>query len=115
MPELLLLSNSTNHGREYLEHAWPTILEFLRECTELVFIPFAGGDHKAYTQKVRSAFAHHGISVRGLPANESARQVIDSAQHIFVGGGNTFRLLATLQRLDLVEILQERVRAGSLR
>lgn len=115
MPEMLLLSNSTNYGRSYLDHAWPAVLEFLNDCTELVFIPFAGGDHAAYTEKVRTAFETHGIQVRGLPANDSAQQVLQSAQHVFVGGGNTFRLLARLQRLDLVEVLQEQVRSGSLR
>jgi len=37
---------------------------------------------------------------------------VREAEAIFVGGGNTFRLLATLYRLGLLEPIRQRVRAG---
>jgi dipeptidase E len=33
---------------------------------------------------------------------------------LFVGGGNSFRLLHTCQRLDLPDLVRERVRSDSL-
>ena len=37
---------------------------------------------------------------------------IREAEAIYVGGGNTFRLLDALYRFDLLDIIRERVRAG---
>src|SRR5258708_34574343 len=37
---------------------------------------------------------------------------LDHADGVFVGGGNTFRLLKTLQERKLLEPLRDRVRAG---
>jgi dipeptidase E len=109
---LLLLSNSTNHNRGYLEHALPEVLDFLDGVTELTFVPFAGGDHDAYTATVRAAFAPYGIAVAGLQEAADPVAAVGSAQALFIGGGNTFRLLATLQRLGLVEAIRTGVREG---
>jgi len=110
--QLLLLSNSTNHGQGYLEHALPEVLAFLHGVTELTFVPFAGSDPDRYTATVRAAFEPHGISVLGLHEAIDPVAAVSTAQALFVGGGNTFRLLATLQRLRLVPAIRARVRQG---
>ncbi|MFC3996021.1 dipeptidase PepE [Nocardiopsis sediminis] len=112
MPELLLFSNSVNHGRGFLDHAWEAVEAFLGERDEVVFVPFAGGDRPAYTRRVADAFATRGLRVRGLPATGEAHAVLAGAQAVFVGGGNTFRLVDTLQRLDLMAALRDAVGAG---
>ncbi|MBV2366523.1 dipeptidase PepE [Streptomonospora nanhaiensis] len=112
MPELLLFSNSTNHGRGYLDHAWEEVEAFLDGRDRVAFVPFAGGDHGAYTARVAAAFAARGIAVTGVPADAGAAGVLDGAQAVFVGGGNTFRLVDTLQRTGLMDALRERVAAG---
>jgi dipeptidase E len=109
---LLLLSNSTNHGRGYLEHALPEVLAFLEGVTELTFLPFAGGDHDGYTASVRAAFEPYGIAVTGLHEAADPVASVASAQAVFVGGGNTFRLLAELQRFGLLPVIRARVQQG---
>jgi len=109
---LLLLSNSTNHGHEYLEHALPEVLAFLDGVTELTFVPHAGGDLDAYTAMVRATFEPHGIAVRSLHEAADPVAVIASAQALFVGCGNTFRLLAALQRLGVMPVIRARVQQG---
>jgi dipeptidase E len=109
---LLLLSNSTNHGSGYLAHALPEVLAFLDGVTELTFVPFAGGDHDTYTASVRAVLKPHGISVTGLHEAADPVAAVVSAQALFVGGGNTFRLLATLQRLGLLPVIRARVHEG---
>jgi dipeptidase E len=37
---------------------------------------------------------------------------VERAEAIFVGGGNTFRLLAELYRLDLLDVIRQRVHEG---
>lgn len=52
---LLLLSNSTQHGRGYLEHAIDTVTAFLPDGARLAFVPYALADYTAYTTRVREA------------------------------------------------------------
>jgi dipeptidase E len=110
--QLLLLSNSTPHGGGYLDHAWETIRELLADVRELVFVPFALQDHESYTARVRARFDGTGISVRKLPADATASVILAAAPAVFVGGGNTFRLLEALQRFSALGGLRRRAAAG---
>ena len=110
---LLLLSNSTEHGQGYLDHAMPAVLDFLGPVRRLVFVPFALRDHEAYTAKVWGRFEVVGIDVRGVRPEGSAAAVVEAAEALFVGGGNTFRLLDTLQRTGLLEAIRRRARRGT--
>lgn len=109
---LLLLSNSTNHGRGYLEHAWEAVRAFLGPARRLLFVPFALHDRAAYVQKVRGRFASAGLEVDALTADAAGQVMLLGAEAVFVGGGNTFRLLDTLQKSGLLGLLRERVRGG---
>lgn len=110
--ELLLMSNSTNHGGGYLEHALQAAAEILDGARELVFVSFALADGDAYTCKAAETFAPLGIAVRGLHAAADPVQEVVHASAVFTGGGNTFRLLKTLYELKLIEPLRQRVQAG---
>jgi dipeptidase E len=109
---LLLLSNSTNFGEKYLDHAMAEVRAFLGPVKRLTFVPFALADHDAYTAKARERFAREGIEVTALAADRGGSDSLDSAQAVFVGGGNTFRLLRTLQSTGHLDALRARVRAG---
>jgi dipeptidase E len=109
---LLLLSNSTNFGEKYLDHAMAEIRTFLGPVKRLTFVPFALADHEAYTAKARERFAREGIEVTALLADRGRADTLDAADAIFVGGGNTFRLLRTLQGFGYVEAIRARVSAG---
>jgi dipeptidase E len=113
MAKLLLLSNSTNAGSSYLEHAREALLDFLAGVEELLFIPFALADHDRYTAKTAAAFRPLGIRVQGLHAAADATAAIHNAQAVFAGGGNTFRLLKALQDQDLIAPLREAVASGT--
>src|SRR5256885_10753542 len=109
---LLLLSNSTSHGRGYLDHGMPAIRGLLGPLRRLLFVPFALKDREAYAARARERFAREGIAVDALTTGAEGRRALDGAEAVFVGGGNTFRLLATLQEADLLDPLGARVRAG---
>ncbi|MEW2353112.1 dipeptidase PepE [Spirillospora sp. NPDC029432] len=112
--ELFLLSNSRTHGRAYLEHATEEIEDFLGG-RRLVFVPFALRDHDGYTATVGAAMRPLGIEVTGAHTAADPRDLVRDAEVVFVGGGNSFRLLSTLQRTGLREVIRERVEAGELR
>lgn len=110
--KLLLLSNSTQHGGGYLDHAWDAVAAHFAGVREIVFVPFALRDQAPYTQKARDRFAAGGIAVRGLPLDGTAPAVLREAEGVFVGGGNTFRLLDSLQRTSAIVALRDRAAAG---
>ena len=111
-PRLLLLSNSTQHGRGYLDHAEATILDFLGSVSRLLFVPFALSDRDAYTRAARDRFGKWGIEVEGLHASADPVAAVHAAEAVFTGGGNTFRLLSEIQTRGLVEPLRARAAAG---
>lgn len=108
---LLLLSNSTSHGRRLLDHADDAVRGFLDGVGTLLFVPFALDDRAGYVDKVRARFADWGIEVEGLEAAPRGGEQIEAAEAVFVGGGNTFRLLKTLRENDLLAPLTSRVHA----
>ena len=114
MMNLLLLSNSTNAGQDYLGHAWDAVLSALDGASELLFVPYALADHRAYTAKAADAFAAKGVSVAGLHEYDDPAAAIDRAPAVFVGGGNTFRLLDALKRRNLIVSLHLHAAAGKL-
>lgn len=113
--DLLLLSNSQLHGRPYLAHVRDELAAFLTGVRTLHFAPWALRDHAAYTAKVREAFGPLGIGVAGLHEGDDARTAVAGAEALFVGGGNTFRLLDALQRHELLDVVRTRVERGELR
>lgn len=108
---LMLLSNSTAPGRGYLEHATDALGELFAGLHEVAFVPFALADHDGYTATVASALARFGVRVVGAHTAEPAR-VVGQADAVFIGGGNTFRLVDALYRTGLIEAVPALVRDG---
>lgn len=113
--DLLLLSNSQLHGRAFLEHAIDAIDDFLGKSRTVLFVPFALADHDGYTAKIRTALEPLGVEVVGLHTSKRPRAAVESADVVYVGGGNTFRLLAGVQSRRLLEPVRRRVAEGGLK
>jgi dipeptidase E len=109
---LLLISNSTNHGQGYLDHVISEIDDFLGPVRRLVFVPFALQDRQGYGDKVRDRLKDIGVEAATLTADEAGRRLAGGADAVFTGGGNTFRLLKTLQDSGLLAVLRQRALAG---
>lgn len=112
MRRLLLLSNSTNFGSGYLDHAMAAIQDFLGNARRVAFVPFALRDTTGYTERARTRFAREGIEVAAVREEPAGREDLAAADAVFVGGGNTFRLLLRLQGAGLVADLRERALGG---
>src|SRR5688572_28845895 len=108
MMRLLLISSSTVHGYGYLDQPEPEIRSFLGGVKHIAFVPFAIHDREAYAAKVRERLGRMGFEVQQVrgPAD------LDQAEAVFVGGGNTFRLLKALYETKTLEAIGRRVRAG---
>lgn len=111
--ELLLISNSTNPGSGYLDHCADRIAAHFVESSQIAFIPYALADHEVYARTAEERFAQMGLPLVSVDRAEDPRSVISQSDGIFVGGGNTFRLLAQLRSKGLLEAIRSRVRSGT--
>jgi dipeptidase E len=110
---VLLISNSTLYGRGYLDHVEEEIESFLGAAKTVLFVPFALSDRDAYAAQASARFEAMGYTLESVHWMENPPPAIQRADAIFVGGGNTFRLLKALQDLDLLEPIRRRVKNGT--
>lgn len=109
---LLLISNSTLYGSGFLDHAEHEIRDFLGNVRRVLFVPFAIHDQDGYAEKTRDRFKRMGYEVESVHEAADKQQSIIEAAAIFIGGGNTFRLLKTLYDFELLPLIKQRVEQG---
>jgi dipeptidase E len=112
--KLLLISSSTRYGSGYLDHCSDAIVTFLGPSPHRVtFVPYAVHDRTGHAARARARFASMGLaldSVHDHPAGP--REAVEAADALFIGGGNTFRLVDALWREEMVDVIRRRVLAG---
>ena len=114
MLRLLLISNSTVHGRGYLDHVESEIRDFVSNRTRLVFVPYALRDRRAYCVQAEGRLSKIGLEFMSVHDVSNASRTVEQSEIIFIGGGNTFRLLNELQKNHLIEPIRRAVRTGAL-
>lgn len=116
MRRLLLLSNSTNFGEDYLFYPREEIKNFLGYSVQrILFIPFARvtSTYDEYTQQVGKVFKDIGYATDSVHQAENPQELIKEAQAIVIGGGNTFHLIHWLHKTGIIEIIREKVNNGT--
>ncbi len=117
MIRLLLISNSTNAGEEYLGHSLIKIKKFLGnfQPQNAIFIPYAAVTFSfdQYEQKVNEKLESIGLSVKSIHHFSEPREAIEKADLIVIGGGNTFHLLKLMQDNDLLDVIRKKVQNGT--
>jgi dipeptidase E len=109
---ILLISSSTLYGRGYLDHAAEEIQDFLGKTRRILFVPYALHDRDAYASRAQDRARKMGYALESVHLAPDARRAVDEADSIFIGGGNTFRLLRALYDFDLLGAIRRRVEAG---
>jgi dipeptidase E len=112
MSRILLISNSTLFGSGYLDHAEAEIRDFLGDLKRVLFVPFALYDRDAYALTARDRFRKMGYELTSVHNAVDRFQAIAETDAVFVGGGNTFRLLKTLYDQSLLDPIRQRVTEG---
>ncbi|WP_018330320.1 dipeptidase PepE [Actinomycetospora chiangmaiensis] len=101
--DVLLLSNSRPPGgSEPFTHA-RTVLDDHLDGRTVWFVPYAQADHDAYFRWAHDAL---GIDLRPLHREPDPAATAAGAEAVFVGGGNTFRLLHDVRRLGVLDALR---------
>ena len=115
MKNALLISASSYQDTGYLRHCKNWVKDFLGESgkEEILFIPYAGvrRSNDEYEQKVIDRLKNKNI--KSIHHYEDKISAIKNANSIAVGGGNTFMLLYTLYKLNLIEPVKEAVANGA--
>jgi len=115
--QLLLLSNSTNQGEEYL--GWPR--EILRQFVEknniksCLFVPYAGVTvtWDDYATRVQDVFSMWGCKVQSVHTVNDPVLSVSKAECIVVGGGNTFRLVQMMHETGIMAAIREKSLSGT--
>jgi len=109
---VLLISNSTLYGSGYLDHAESEIRNLLRGVRNVLFVPYALYDRDAYASMAQKRFDRMGYVLESIHTAGDPRKAANEAESIFIGGGNTFRLLKALYDNDVLNAIRERVKNG---
>jgi dipeptidase E len=86
--------------------------DFFGPVGRLLFIPYALADHDGYVRALIEKGIDAGYALDGIHRHADPVRAVREAPALFMGGGNTFRLLADLYRHGLLEPIRECVRAG---
>ena len=115
--QLLLLSNSTNQGEEYL--GWPReiLSRFIKKnnIKSCLFVPYAGVtiSWDEYTARVQDVFRSWGCVVQSIHTSVDSKLTVSNAECIIVGGGNTFRLVQMMHETGIMAAIREKCLAGT--
>ena len=114
--KLLLISNSTNAGEEYLDYPKYNIKKFLGDKpVKALFIPYAAVTFSFddYEAKVANRFKELGHDVVSIHRFSDPVKAVEEAEAIVVGGGNTWQLLKMTQDNGLIEPIRKKVLGGT--
>lgn len=109
----LLLGSGGFRTEERIRFLAEHMRAFFGPIRRILFIPYALQDHDRYVASLTEKGINAGYELDGIHRHAKPQAAIEQAEAIFIGGGNTFRLLSELYRLDLLEPIRQRVRAGT--
>lgn len=117
MKNMLLLSSSKYKNTGYLEHTLPWLQNFLADYRSktIAFVPYAGVSRTfdEYEKTVQNALSDLGMNIVSVHHGKQHRDIIEQADVISIGGGNTFCLLKQLYEHNLIDIIREKVNNGT--
>jgi len=109
---VLLISNSTLYGGGYLDHAESEIRDFLGDLKSVLFVPYELYDRDGYASTAQERFQRMGYELSSIHTSSNPRAAVAEAEVVFIGGGNTFRLLKALYDFGVLDPIRKRVNDG---
>lgn len=110
---VLLISNSTLYGSGYLDHAESEIRSFLGDVKRVLFVPYALFDRDTYAATAEQRFQRMGFELTSVHTAADRVAAVNDTDAVFIGGGNTFRLLKALYDFELLDPIRNRVLDGT--
>jgi len=113
---LLLISNSTNPGEQFLDYPKNNIKEFLgQKPLKALFIPYAAVtfSYDDYEKKVTERFREIGHEIVSIHHDIDPLAAIKKSEVIVIGGGNTWQLLKMMRENNLIDLIRKKVSDGT--
>lgn len=116
-PSVLVSGGSMMNGNHFADSTLDVMRRHYAGCRKVALVLHASlpAERDRMEQRLQEAFAHIGV-----PAAESlhrhdaagAKALLEAADGIFIGGGETFVLLGELYRTGQLQLIRDRVAAG---
>jgi dipeptidase E len=116
-PSVMLSGGTMMNGDHFADSNLAALREHFAGCRHIALVLHASApaDRDRMERRLQRAFAHlSGAKAESLHHRDAAgqRALLESADGIFVSGGETFVLLAELYRLEQLDVIRARVAAG---
>jgi dipeptidase E len=111
-------------GEEYL--GWPRtyIADFLKKngVKKITFVPYAGinlsteslkASFDLYAGRVAEVFKTFGIELESVHETDDPVKMVNNAEAIAVGGGNTFHLVAMMHQTGIMQAIKQKALKGT--
>jgi dipeptidase E len=108
----VLLGSGGFRTEERVRHLGEQVRSFFGPVEPVLFVPYALQDHDRYVEVLLEKGLNAGYPIDPIHRHADPERAVREAPALFVGGGNTFRLLADLYRFHLLEPIRERVHGG---
>ena len=95
-----------------MDHVEAAVRETMSGVGTILFVPWALNDLDAYTRTVRTRLEKMDFQVSGIHEHDDPVAAVAEAEAMFIGGGNTFRLLTRLFESGVIDTIRERVSMG---
>lgn len=116
-PSVLVCGGNMMNGNHFADVALPALRTHYAGCKNIALVLHAThpAERDRMEKRLQEAFAHlNGAKAQSLHKLDAAGQqaLLEGADGIFIGGGETFVLLGDLYRLGQLEVIRARVAAG---
>ncbi len=112
MTKRILLGSGGFRTSERIELLRGEMRRHFGELDRVLFIPYALRDHEGVLHGMVERGLHAGYQLDGIHRHADLARAVVEAKGIFVGGGNTFRLLYQLASLGLLDLIRDRICEG---
>ena len=89
------------------------VSDHFSDSGDVLFVPYASGDHRSYTNRMQELLGDEGPTLVGLESFDDPIAAVESHDAIYVGGGNSFLLIREMHERALIGPLREKVLGGS--
>lgn len=117
MKNMLLMSGSKYKDTGYLIHTIPWLDQFLTayKGKKIAFVPYAGVTRSfdEYEMAVQQALSGLDMEIISVHRGKKHTDILEQADVIGIGGGNTFCLLQRMYEHNVMEVIRERVNSGT--
>lgn len=108
----ILLGSGGFRTPERIKLLTETMRSHFGPIKKLLFVPYALHDHNQYVATILQRGIDAGYEIDSIHTHSDPVKAVWNAEGLFIGGGNTFRLLKSLFDFELLDVIRTKAKAG---